>query len=1018
MKNVLLITLLSILSLPLAAQWGGKIYQAQQALPFTEAAVLRNQPAFGLTAGHELRHHYTQEQGQRRHAKYHHYYQGLRVLNGTVIFHTLDGQLTATSGRFGEFDDLNVKPRISQQQGEQQAMLHLVDDIMRRDITTIGALRTTAVTQAIATANYPERGGAYRNVLVYTIEANTTALPVNESVVIDAENGRVIATVSNIHTETVIGTGEGFYHPELTFETDSVGPNEYLLRDLSRGGGVFAHDLSRHGNIPVDEDNVWTGKTEGQKFILDGYVATQDFYDLLLERFDRRSIDNEDMPLVANMNRHTFVNAFWNGREATIGNGDCEDWSALVTHEIMSHEFAHGLTQFTSGLIYRNESGALNESISDIFGKALEFYYDNPNFNWRIGEAIRRPGNSRVFRDMKNPNSQGHPSTYRGEDWFTQAWDNGGVHFNSGVFNHWFYLLNEGKRGFSEAGQLFNVKPIGMEDALKIVYHLETAYLTEDSGYRDCYEYSLAAVVDLFGPDSEQEEEMREAWKAVGLPYTGEAEEAAIPLRGLAGVSGAFDGVICTQDLDNLSLSFLTLTDVVLPVGTEVTGEITLSYQNDNQQVRDTLAIDTVQLTEAVELFGSFTLPFPAGVPDSIDFISVSADLQLETPDSTRYGAEFNTVVATEDVTEPRLDGDNVLAEELCTPEERVQQFLRVTHPVCGSDTIDGQIRIEFTGLDGSDTYQLPNQEGAGFVVAFSPFEFIDTDALGGLNGLTYEIIYTDAAGQDTVLGRGDYSDYVTIVQDEPTFYDFSDEAGARFDLSIVPTNTTELSFTGEMLVFADSSFVRPQSECIPSDEYINGLYDNNFDQLSELQMCLDLFGLEDPHLSFDLQQLDNPDLGEEGNAKSHMVGVYLDGQLLGQPITTTGEEMKNFEFALPADVVGNLTVAVLAHGTTTKLDNLRISSGAPSPVISVGESTLELTYNNPVRDRLFVRTEGTLPTGSILRLHNVSGRVLTTASLQPNTELDLQGMAAGIYFLTATDGRSFRWTGKVVKAQ
>ena len=126
----------------------------------------------------------------------------------------------------------------------------------------------------------------------------------------------------------------------------------------------------------------------------------------------------------------------WTGSFAAYGKGDGLKFNPWVSLDIVGHEVSHGVTQSSAGLIYQNESGALNESFSDIFGEMIENYTDDPN-DWLMGDD-RTDG---FIRSMSNPKDKSDPDTYKGTNWKTTSGDNWGVHTNSGVQNYWFFLL-------------------------------------------------------------------------------------------------------------------------------------------------------------------------------------------------------------------------------------------------------------------------------------------------------------------------------------------------------------------------------------------------------------------------------------------------------------------------------------------------------------------------------------------------------------------------------------------------
>jgi hypothetical protein len=162
--------------------------------------------------------------------------------------------------------------------------------------------------------------------------------------------------------------------------------------------------------------------------------------------------------------------------------------------------------------LYQDESGALNESFSDIFGEALQRYAQDGYYDW-----YSTPAPVDTIRSMKNPRDYGDPDTYQGEEWEFGAGDNGGVHTNSGVQNYWFYLLAEGGSGTNDLGNDYTVFSIGFDEAMDIVMRSMTTYLFPTAGYYDARQASLQAVEDLFGSCSFEYHQVANAWHAVGV---------------------------------------------------------------------------------------------------------------------------------------------------------------------------------------------------------------------------------------------------------------------------------------------------------------------------------------------------------------------------------------------------------------------------------------------------------------------------------------------------------------------
>ena len=186
----------------------------------------------------------------------------------------------------------------------------------------------------------------------------------------------------------------------------------------------------------------------------------------------------------------------------------------LTTIDVVAHEWMHGMTNFTGGLVYRGESGALNESISDIFGAVMERRILGNNADWTIGE------DAWLLRSMVNPLQLGHPDRYQGQNWADPNnifdGDAGGVHTNSGVMNKWFHTLCTGQNPYSTWPQA-----IDFDNATRIVFRALRFYMHNTANYADAREATLVAAQDLFGGCSNEAQQVINAWAAanVGVRY-------------------------------------------------------------------------------------------------------------------------------------------------------------------------------------------------------------------------------------------------------------------------------------------------------------------------------------------------------------------------------------------------------------------------------------------------------------------------------------------------------------------
>jgi Zn-dependent metalloprotease len=188
--------------------------------------------------------------------------------------------------------------------------------------------------------------------------------------------------------------------------------------------------------------------------------------------------------------------------------GDGSAFTTLTAVDVAGHEMSHGVTATSAGLSYRRESGGLNESTSDIFGTAIEFYAGHGN--WTIGEQLR----SSPLRYMYNPALDG-----RSANCWSKNVGRLDVHYSSGVGNHFFYLLSQGSGGnpSSPTCNGSSVAGIGLSAAEQIWYRALTVYMTSSTTYAGARTASLNAARDLYGAGSAEYNAVAAAWSAVSV---------------------------------------------------------------------------------------------------------------------------------------------------------------------------------------------------------------------------------------------------------------------------------------------------------------------------------------------------------------------------------------------------------------------------------------------------------------------------------------------------------------------
>ena len=260
-------------------------------------------------------------------------------------------------------------------------------------------------------------------------------------------------------------------------------------------------DNNLPGDLVRDEGDDPSGDPEADA-VYDNLGEVFDYYS---ETFGRDSYDDAGADLIASINfcetpGTPMQNAYWNGTQMVFGDGYA---SSL---DITAHELTHAVTEMTAGLEYQCQSGALNESMSDIFASNVD------DDDWEIGEDL--PGGA--IRDMENPEDGDPPQPAHVDDFNEMPNDgnpfndHGGVHYNSGIPNHAYYLM---------------VQAIGRDAAEAIVYRALTEELEPDSNFEDFRTASLEVARRLWGEDSPEYRGTNESFAAVGLDGTWEAPE-------------------------------------------------------------------------------------------------------------------------------------------------------------------------------------------------------------------------------------------------------------------------------------------------------------------------------------------------------------------------------------------------------------------------------------------------------------------------------------------------------------
>ncbi len=256
----------------------------------------------------------------------------------------------------------------------------------------------------------------------------------------------------------------------------------------------------------------------------DGSGATFDLYN---DVFGRNSIDDKGLKLISTVHYDKgYDNAFWDGRQMVYGDGD-ENLPVsqrlfnrfTISLDVIGHELTHGVTQYEANLIYSGQPGALNEAVSDIFGSLVKQYQRGQaadQADWIIGEGLFTSNVNGVgIRSMKAPGTAyddpvlgKDPQPAHMKDYVKTSQDSGGVHINSGIINHAFYLTAVEIGGFA------------WEKAGRIWYKALTEKMKSDTDFQSAADLTVEAAGELFGINSQEQNAVLKGWSQVGITVT------------------------------------------------------------------------------------------------------------------------------------------------------------------------------------------------------------------------------------------------------------------------------------------------------------------------------------------------------------------------------------------------------------------------------------------------------------------------------------------------------------------
>lgn len=470
----------------------------------------------------------------RRHERLHQLHRGVPVVDGAVT-RQVDSR-GATVSVFGTITTaltLDVTPTLS------------VDEAMavvqRETGVTPGPARPPELVIVPTDAGYRL---AWR--------ASTYTANGGVALVVDAHDGAVLERTDAAQRQAAVGTGTGV-RGDIKKMSVTTSAGTFLASDALRPPALQTFDLRENlqrtldflnglvtlgpADLAADADNAWDDQAT-----VDAHAYSGWFYDFYAKRFGRRGLDDRDAPirsLVHPVRRSDvlsqpsfvvglfYLNAFYAGQGVMVyGEGLPPTVTAGGRHwdyfsgglDVVAHELTHGVTDYTSRLAYRNESGALNEAFSDMMAVAAEFYLqetgDGPlGADYLIAEDIVTGG----IRSLENPAAFGQPDHYSRRALLPLSADNGGVHVNSGIVNQMFYLAIEGGTNRTSGLAVQGVGAANRDQIERAVYRAFTLLLPSTATFSMARAACLQAAADLYGGGSPAVRALAQAWTAVGV---------------------------------------------------------------------------------------------------------------------------------------------------------------------------------------------------------------------------------------------------------------------------------------------------------------------------------------------------------------------------------------------------------------------------------------------------------------------------------------------------------------------
>lgn len=934
------------------------------------------------------------------HFKYQQTHKGLPVFGCHYFLHEKDGFVRSANGVFHPNAEASPTPNF-----EAVAAVALAREALKSRKYDMEKTKTSL---CFIDPAFPESFTALR--LAYMVDLHSIEPFAKQRYFIDARSGKIVSDFPLILQEGVPSKGKTRYYGVQDMITDHVGPQDFVLRDPTRGDGVFVYN-SKTNKLFRNSSSYWDLANQSlDEVALDAHYCTEKYYDMMLGDYDWKGIDGAGGALIANVHGGAYANAFWDGYATTYGDGNCKEYGPLTTLEVVGHEFTHGMVDYTSNLIYSSESGAINESLADMFGKLLEHKVDPGHFSWVLAHSFIVVPGGLPFRVMNNPQSQGMPAFYRGQFWK----DANDVHTNSAIGNLWFSMLFDGKQGTNEAGYAYNVQAIGPDKVGQIVFNTNKHYLSERSDYTDFCQYSIEVAGNLYGQGSPEQLAVTEAWKAVGLPSNtqGDYFDLSIARAGLISVPH-----ICATLNQYYPISIMVINTGTIAYDPNSHASITFKSMNFPDRI--------VPLDVAIAPGDSLEITVDDWLKiNKYGYLGVGATLNITDENSNNnYGVKPANIVQFD--TDDLLLGGRVLDRECFQAKDQVSFYL--TNNCCKA-------------LPAGSKMNIVGRNNAGFLIWTGPqIELTKELGAGETVYFYYEIPLLEEAlifslnyASDPDLSNNSVHSVIVksglpITDNYLNNFEINNGIDGYLNFKI-PGAPPTIPYQSSKFFAATGAYSDPGNFEHCGNPFDVFLFSTLGGINVSINACVDMSGFVDPSLELDVALFLNQLSNATNYLYSSMLQITWEGSASGQQLIYNQEEgqVKHTKIDLPPNFKGTLALNPYAESGQSApvaanlnaddfvlIDNLRLNTGVSH---KAPETRSVFLIPNPTPDEVIISTS--IPMATI-RVYNVAGQLIKTINTNElSYMLDMKEVPSGLYLIDVRFVDGFESAYKLVKIE